>query len=627
MLQSLRDMAQSWIVKGLMLFLVVSFSIWGIGDMFRGNSLRKAVATVGDTEISVQELRHLFDKSLTEARHVLNMNLTLEQARQMGLLDHVLEREIKNRLIDLAVVRQDISVGPQAVIDLLAQEPQFRTKDGKFNKELFRQLLDQQRMSEGMFLAQEQQNLARQILLSAVQGTGMAPQAAIDALFKARAQKRVVEVVTVDEAKINGIPAPDDKALEEFYKANQQLFAVPEYRGITIATLSSEALAKDIVISDEQLKKEYDAKLGELSTPERRDVIQVVMQDEAKAKQLVKDARSSGDLSSAAKAIKETAVPLDKLEQKSLMPDLSNAAFALQENGISEPVKTQMGWHVVQLKKIHSSETPGFDKVKDKLREDLRREQAVDEATRIVNKLNDELAAGHSLDDIADSFKLRLIKIPAVDAKGTTPQGKEPAEFPNKDVVLKDAFSQGPGETSSIEEDDQGSFFVVRTDTMTPSGVRPFDKAKADVAGAWKKNEQKIRARGKAEKIAKALGEGAKLDNVSAEEAVSSRTSQPLSLLGETDKDLPPTLVGKAFKLKKGETAVEEADGKQIVIRLSSITDVDASKADVRKNAIAREIKKAEHNELLEQYLAHLRTVFPVKTNAALLDSLRQKED
>ena len=627
MIQSMREIAHSWVVKALMLFLIISFSVWGIGDIFRGNSLQKTVAKVGNTEISVQELNRLFERSLSEARQKVAPNLTAQQARQMGLLDQSLEREINRRLIDMDVKRRGIDVSQKAVINLLSDEPQFRTKDGSFNKQMFQRLLDQERLSESAFIARGQQDLSREILLSALTGSHATPQIKVEALYKARAQKRILDVVTVDASKITGIPLPDDKMLHAFYDKNQSLFAAPEYRGLTVASLSTEAVAKDISISDDQVKKEYQEKHDQLTEPERRDIWQVVLQDEGQAKKLAKQARESGNLPAAAKEEKENATLVDHLEEKNLMPELSKVIFALRDGAIGDPVKTQLGWHVIQLKKTSPAGTPGFDTIKDKLREDMRRDQSIEAVTRIVNQLDDQLAAGHSLDDIADGLKLRLVKIAALDATGRLPDGKAPSELPNKEDVVKSAFAQNSGETSPVEDDKSGNYYVVRTDDITPSGIRPFDEVKAKVATAWKEHEQAQKAQAQAEKIAKALREGAEASSFNGEESVSSRTSDPLSLSGDTDRLLPPNLIAQALKLNKGETAMASADNKQVVVRLASIVNIDASKPDSRKNMISAEIKKVESNELLDQYIRHLHTVFPVKTNAAIIEGLRQKDE
>ena len=626
MLQSMRDLAQSGVVKGLMLILMVSFCLWGIGDIFRGNPLEKTVAKAGNTSISVQELNHLFEETLAQARQRMP-EMSVVQARQMGLLDKTLDNAVTRALVDQDIKRMGIEVQPQEVLKLVADQPQFRMKDGSFNKALFQQLLQQQRMTESTFIAQGQQDLSRQVVLGALTGTHTVSQTMIDALYKARAQQRILDVVTIDAAKMTGVVTPDDKELHDFYGMNSPLFTAPEYRGVTIAVFSTDDMAKDIQISDEQVEKEYTDKSEQLSHPEQRDIVQVVVQDEAKAKQLVTDARSAASLVNAAKADKETAIPLDQLTEKDLMPELSKVVFALKAGDVSDPVKTQLGWHVVQVKKITPAGKPELSAIKDKLREDMRRDQSIEAATRAVNQLDDQLAAGHSLDDIADGLKLRLIKIPALDATGLTPDGKAPSELPNKEQMIKDAFAQNSGETSPIEDDKAGHYYVVRTDEIIPSAAKPFDSVKADVIAAWKTHEQVGKAQILAKSISKDLEAGKLLSSFTGQEGVSVRSSLPLSQMGDTDPLLPPSIVTQAFKLKLGQIATAMDSGKEVIARVASVTDVDTTKVDPRKNKIEGEVRQAVNNELLEQYIQHLHQIFKVKVDTALLDKLRQQDN
>ena len=627
MLQSMRQMAHSWVVKGLLFLLILSFGVWGIGDMFRGNPMQKTVAKAGKIEISVEQLNRLFEQTLAQAKRSIDPNITAQQARQMGLLDKALDNAIKRDLIDQNIAALGIDVSPQAVLTMLASQTQFRNKDGSFNKALFNQLLQQQGLTERSFLAQGQQDLSRQILVAALSGSHDVAQTEIDALYKARAQKRVLDVVTVDAGKMNGALAPDDKALHDFYSANPNLFSSPEYRGLTVAALSTDTVGKDIQIPDADVKKEYDAKLDQLSKPEQRDIIQVVVQDEDKAKQLVVAARASGNLIEAAKQEKETAIPLDQMTEKNLLPELAKSVFALKDGEISDPVKTQLGWHVVQLKKITPAGTPSFDKVKAELRDDMRRDQAIEAVTRSVNQLDDQLAAGHSLDDIADELKLRLVKIPAVDATGLMPDGKAPGELPNKDQVLKDAFAQNTGDTSPVEDDKMGNYYVVRTDAVTPSGAKPFDTVKSDVAAAWKAQEQRKLAVAEGKKIEQALRDGKPADSLADGGAVTARISNPLSQLGDSDPLLPPDILSQVFKLKKGATASAASGNSLIVVRLDKIIDADTAKDDPRKSMVEGTIKQASADEILDQYILHLYDVFPVTKDQAVLDHMRQQGD
>jgi peptidyl-prolyl cis-trans isomerase D len=572
----------------------------------------------------------MFDEALAKMRRAENPELTAKQARQAGLIERTLDTAVKRDLIDQDIKRLGIAVPATAIMKMLADQPQFRTKDGSFNKDLFRLFLEKQGLNERSFIAQTQQELSRQLLLSAISGTPTVAKTEIDAVYKARAQKRILDVITIDPTKITGIPAPNDKALHDYYTNNPAMFTAPEYRALTIAVLSTDALTKDIKISDDQLKKGYDDKREQLANPEQRDLIQIVSQDEAKAKAIAAQARASGNLTTAAKTAGETAIPLDKMEDKDLLPELSKSVFALSQGQISDPVKTQLGWHVVQVKKIIPAGTPDFDSVKDKLREEMKRDQAIEAATRTINQLDDELAAGHSLDDIADGLKLRVIKIPSIDATGLLPNGKEPTELPSREAVLKDAFAQNNGDTSPIGDDKAGNYYVVHTDQITPSAERPFDEIKTSVAEEWKAHEQVLKAQKLAETIAKQLRDGKAVKDIADSEGVSTRQSKPISQLGDTDPLLPPSILAQVFKMKKGEvtttTDAAFSDRNQVVARLQSITDADPAANDPRKSRIAGDIKQNIGNELLDQYVAHLYDVFPVKIDSAAVDRLRGQD-
>src|ERR1700761_5236274 len=100
MMQSMRNLAQSWVFKGLMLILIVSFGIWGIGDIFRGNPLQRSVAKVGKVGISVQDLDREFEQTMVRARQMFGPGLTPAQAKQAGLLDSSLNSLIERAQID-----------------------------------------------------------------------------------------------------------------------------------------------------------------------------------------------------------------------------------------------------------------------------------------------------------------------------------------------------------------------------------------------------------------------------------------------------------------------------------------------------------------------------------------------
>lgn len=623
MLQSMRHMAKSWIFKSLMLILVVSFGVWGVGDIFRGNPQSRKVAKVGSIAITVQALDQAFKEALVQARQMIGFELSEQQAKQTGLLDNVLEGLINRTLIDQDVERLGIDVNEKVIIQHLAALPQFQ-KDGQFDRDLFRQRLAQIRMTEHDLVTQSKQEMARQQLMNTVANIGKIPQAVIDAVYEARGQKRVFDVITL---KNNGVktPEPEEKILKEFYSQNPQRFTAPEYRSLTIVRLSTDDVLKDTHPDEDELKKAYENNPGLYAQPERRDILQVIIQDEARARQLADAIKSGRDLVHAAKMTGHTVVPVNGVEESTLLPEIAKPIFTLKVGESTGAIETPLGWHIAQLQKIIPGSKKSFNEVKTQLRETVRRDRAVDAATRIVNQMDDELAAGHALEDIADTLKLRLVKVPPVDNAGRTAEGKEPSEFPHRDDVLKAGFDQNAGESSPIMDDKKGSYFVVRTDEIVPSSVQPFDEVKGRIAASWKIQEQAKLAGEEARKIAQGLRDGKKPSSFAAQSGVEVRVSKPVSLLKDADPDISPTVAPQMFKMKKGEVSIAPLADRQMILRLAEIIDVNRDANAAAKGQVTDALSRHMPQELGEQYVRHLRTLFPVKIYQETLSDMRER--
>ena len=101
MLQALRSTVGSWIVKILFVLLILSFGVWGIGDIFRGRTDTTA-AEVGDVKISTVELDNAFRQEVNRLRQMLGGQIDAEQAKALGLVNQTLDQLIQWTLLSLA---------------------------------------------------------------------------------------------------------------------------------------------------------------------------------------------------------------------------------------------------------------------------------------------------------------------------------------------------------------------------------------------------------------------------------------------------------------------------------------------------------------------------------------------
>ena len=627
MLQIMRELSKSWIFKSLMGLLIVSFGIWGIGDMFRGNPAQRTVASVGDITIPVQSLEFRFQADLPEARSALGPDLTADQARQIGVLDRTLNVMIEEFAYDQDATRQGISVAPDYIMKKLASEPSLRDKDGKFNVQLWQHLLGKTGLSEQSFLDHETKGTARQLILASLIANTEPPKTMVDNLYQARGDKRLVEIVTLrNDSLKNSVDKPKDEEIEAYYKANEAKFVAPDYRGITIGKITAESIGKDVKIEEADVRQAYESRSGELVLPETRDLVQIIMQDEAKARALADAAQAAKSLTDAAKAKGLTPITMNKIDDKTILPELYTTIFALEAGQISAPVKSSMGWHVVQVKTIHAGGLPSYEEIVDKLTTTLRDERAGDLVAKTINQLDDALAGGQALEDIADELKMHLTRTAAVDAQGNAPDGKPVADIPAKDLTLRAAFELGSGETGQVLEDGLGSYYVVRVDQITPSQTRPLADVRPAVITAWTTDQLELKAAASAEALAQSLREGKTATSFASRPGVEIRLSKPLSLLGDTDKDIPANAAQQIFRMKKGDVTTAAVPGKQYVLRLSDIVPVDPAKPEASRIKVLEDLKEKLPRVFVDAYSDYLHGVFPVKINEELVEQLKFRD-
>lgn len=631
MMQAMHRMAQTWVFKGLSVLLVFSFAIWGIGDMFRNNPQQSKIASVGKVEITVGELERDFKLDLPEARKALGADLTEQQAREIGWLERTLRMMVENALLDQVAQKSGLDVSQEAMTAyLIRQFPQAADQNGKLDLAKLDKGLNKSGIAREFFFALQRREIARQVIVDIVARGATAPSFMTDNMYKVRGEKRVVDVVALRDDSITSIPAPDDKALVDFYDKNKQTFARPEYRSLTIAALTTDALRGEVTPSEEDVRKEYESRTAELTLPERRDISQVVLKEEKAAKALYDQviSRKKG-LSDAAAAAGKAVVKLDKVDEKSISSELYATVFALDEGQVSPPLRSPFGWHVVEVRKIYPAGKSSFEEAAPSLRDALIAERLPDVMTKTITRLEDTLAAGKSLEDIAEAFGLRLTKITAVNAEGVGTDGKPVATIPDPRNAVPLAFAQSAGETGQVMDDGKGGYMIIRTDNIQPEQIPPLEQIKAAVTAAWQQQQRMDKASAMIEQIAVTLREGKSPAKLAVQPGVEVRVSRPISALGDVDRELPEDFMSKILAMqKKGDVITAAAMGRHYALRLAEIVAAPVAVDESSRLRMKKLDDRLTHDlryDLLVQYAHYLRQEHPVEINDSLLESVKGK--
>src|SRR5215831_12077602 len=273
MLRGLRKASSNWLGKAVMAavvgFLVISFAIWGIGDIFRGFG-RSTVAKIGHTEITIEQFRTLYNDRLQQYSRQLGRPITPDQARATGL-DRVVTGQIFSEiLLDERARALGLALSDSEVAKLITNDPGFRGPNGQFDRSRFELIIRNAGYTEARFVAEQRRQALRRELAATIASGLNAPKALVEALNRYQNEQRSIEYVLLDRALAGDIPAPSPEVLAKYFDERKILFRTPEYRKLVIVSLIPSEQARWIEVSDEDLKRAYEERRARYVTPERR---------------------------------------------------------------------------------------------------------------------------------------------------------------------------------------------------------------------------------------------------------------------------------------------------------------------------------------------------------------------
>ena len=626
MLEAMRTRAGKWVIQVLAFFLILSFAVWGIGDIFRGRTAPTDVAEVGGEEITRQELSNEFRRTVDVLRARLGPRFDSTQALQLGLLEQTLDSLIVGRLFALETRRLGLDAGDDLVRSSIAADPAFQGPAGGFDQMAYRQALSSQNLTEAGYVSSLRAAIVRRQLSNALTAGGTVPKKLQDLVYQFRNERRVAEVARLARGGTAGIAEPSEPALAEFHKKNAAQFTAPAYRDITVVYFDPKAMAAEIEPSEKQLREEYDYRLPSLTVPERRQLQQILVQDEALAKRVhesLKQGRKFAEAATEIAKVPAESLALGRLRKSDLPKAIADAAFAVAVNGFSEPVKSALGWHILRVVRIDGGKAPTFEKVRKRISRDLAREQAVDALIGIANKFEDALAGGASLGDAASGVNATLLKIPAIDVRSADPSGKRVAGVPRDSKFPETVFTTPIGTASSLTETRDGGSFMLRVNRETPPALRPLASVRAKAVEAWKRQQRDDEVRKRAEALMAAAKTQGSLSAAAKEKGIEIKTSKPFSrFIQDPGAALPTSLVGEMFKAEPRGIAMAADDKGYAVAELKSIAHPQAADNAEEYKSIGNSLQAAINSDLINQFADALRQRYTVTIDRQAVDTL-----
>ncbi len=624
MLEALRKHSASLFIKVLFGLLILSFVSWGIGDFIRGRANVQIVAEVGDVEISPQALNREYMFEISRMEQLFGQRLDREQARAFGLLEATLGRMINNTLWDLGAASGGVTASDTAIRANIARDRSFMDQTGKFSRQQFEQMLARNGFTEKSYVATLRQSMARRQLTDSVAGGAEAPKPLVDAIYRFRQEKRVVETILVADSAMTGISEPSADDLVKFHADNPDRFTAPEYRAVTVLNMHSQDLVDEVTVTDQEIEDLYTQRQADFDKPEMRNLRQIVVPDEETAQKAYEQINNGGDFTAVAKEVAgmdEQTTEVGEVSHNMLLAELADAAFSLTEGSISKPVQSPLGWHILKVESITPASKQSLKEVRDALKSEVAHEKSIDALFDLANRLEDSLGGGATLEEAAQNLNLTIQKIAAIDATGHDPEGKEVADIPPGGKFLQTAFETPETEDSLLTEAGPDGYFVLRVDKVTPSAVKPLDRVRTEAAEAWKAEQRAEKAKETAEAMAQRLDNGEPPATIASELGTEVKTTEPFTRMSPpAGSQFSRPLVQEIFSAETGKSVSGRSADGYLVARVKDVIPANPGSDSAGVKAVAESLSNSISGDVEAQFVGSLRNEFPVSINQKALD-------
>ncbi len=604
--------ASNFFVWVILLLLIVGLA--GFGATNFGGSVQ-SVGRVGQTEIEINRYALEMQQEMRALAAQQGRSVSMVEAQGLGVPQAVLGRVVSQAALEDEAAVRGLSVGDAAVREQILAIPAFQGVDGSFDREGYNFVLRSSGLTVAEFEERIRSETAANLVQSAVAAGVSVPPVFAETLFAYAREARDVTWARLGPGDLETlVDAPTEAELAAFHEANPALFTAPETRAITYAWLTPDMLIGTIEADEAALRAVYEDRIDEFVQPERRLVERLVFADDAAA-EAAKARLDAGEADFEAlvaeRGLALTDVDLGDVSEAELGA-AGAAVFALDGPGVAGPAPSSLGPALFRVNAILAPREVGFEEA----REDLLPEVQMDRARRVVldmvDDLDDRLAGGATIEDLADETDMELGRI---DMTATTDEGIAAYES-FRDAAL----AADPDDFPQIVEMPEGGVFALRVDEVRPPALQPLEAVRDQVAAAWAVQETVRLMAEEAEVVAQSLRDGREMASVRLPLGVERALVRDAFVEGT-----PAEFVTSVFDMAEGDIRVVADETGAWIVRLDAVRPADqaAPEAQALMALFGQQTAQELSSDVLSAFTQALIATKGVEINEAAINAVQ----
>ncbi len=638
MMKSFRKLTNNLAFKVVLGIVALSFIFFGVSSFILGGST-SWVAKIGSKKISYSTLQ----KAMKENREmIINSYGNNEQA--LAYLDsEQFTSDSLGRIINQQMVKNlshefNITASKKVVLENIAKDKNFSDATGKFSQEKFKEFLKRNGINEDLYVNEIINQVSMMMILQTMEIAAPVSSKKIIDVIEFNDEKRVVDLISLNEKDVKNIANVTQNEIEKYYADNKKQFTLPEIRRISYVKINAKDLAQSIEIKDEEIASDYEKNKNLYQLPETRDFYHIVFDKEQSAKDFAEKLKKTSkdklkdEFANLAKELQKKnlkEITLSNTGKKQLLPQTIEPAFNLAVNEISQPVKSQLGFHIFLLNAINKSATKSLAEVREEIKQKLLEGKQNGAFEKKIVELDSALIASNSLSDSLIKNKINTTILKAnIDDTGKDEGGREIFGEDAKEIA-KNSFALKKGQASKLfNSPAKDSYYAIQLDEIVASKTEELTKVSRMISTKLQSDKKQEALIAYAQEVADEVGEN--LDNPA-------KIATKHKLKFEKNRIMPRTFVinyqGQQFPYRspllekiftidvnKSSGAISEAGGYAVAI-LREVKKPLISKDIVEQ--VAKSSQQMFRSDIMQQFNNYLLKKYPVEVNEKIF---RQKE-